>query len=139
MPSPESHDPVNRRALTLINLIDPAFAHEEVAKLYNARESEVSVMHPIELFVSRELLLLTVEGNLEAMQRSRDPEHEDDLTRDYVEALIQQRVDFLERLRSDHNEQVFVALFPAGDDEDDVLGLDEASGLLSDDEDDLPL
>lgn len=89
----------------------------------NAKESETSAMHPLEIYLDREFLITELEASCESIRNRYDWATASETERGYVEAVLQQRVDFLEELRGMTDEKVYVALYPV--DGNEPLGMAE--------------
>lgn len=110
--------------------------NEDLKKILESRSNSsgfVTMLHPLELFMSREQLETLTRQSLEAIKTSRSNTEtpEERLASDRA---IQQRVDFLAWLTT-QAEQVYMAIYPA-----DMDGLDELEDLvdLMDDPDSPP-
>lgn len=125
-----SNDP-NKRHLRLVTNAD-------LQKLIESRDNAsgfVTMLHPLELFMTRDLLESLTRDSLAAIRDTRRAE-ENDAERTAAERAMQQRVDFLAWLTS-QPDQIYMAIYPA-----ELDGLDELEDLpeLNDDHpDDLPL
>lgn len=104
----------------------------------DSRPSEVSMMHPIELPLERDVLIDLVRANLDYIQQQRVPDAESLDQRRWVKAMVQQRVDFLAWLnRRDPQEVILLAMYPAQEVHDLLADLPEDLG--DDPFNDLPL
>ena len=98
----------------------------------NARETDVSALHPLEIWIDREFLIAEVEAAIQAIKRKVPWETSTETQRDYLKAVLQQRVEFLEYLNGEKDERVYLAIYPVA--EEPVVPLGEEA-----DADDLPL
>lgn len=126
------------------------------------RETEVSVVHPLEIWLRRAVLIEEVETSIAALRANHDWARAGPAERQFIEVVLQQRVEFLEQLRTSTDEHVWMAIYPVenephlflGEDlpEDDEPGIATATaeedipddafpplGPWDEDDDDLPL
>lgn len=122
----------NKRHLRLVTNAD-------LQKLIESRDNAsgfVTMLHPLEMFMTRDLLESLTRDSLAALRHNR-PTTETAPERIATDRAIQQRVDFLAWLTG-QPEQIYMALYPA-----ELDGLDELEDLpeLQDglEDDDLPL
>jgi hypothetical protein len=111
--------------------------NEDLQKLLESRSNTsgfVTMLHPLELFMSREQLETLTRQSLEAIktQRSTTETPEERLATDRA---IQQRVDFLAWLTT-QPEDVYMAIYPA--DMDGLDELDDMADLIDDTDKPLP-
>lgn len=124
-----TRDPNDRKHLRLVT-------NAELKRLIESREGSgfVTMLHPLEMFASRDALDALTRQSLDAI-RSYRKENETDDERMATDRAIQQRVDFLSWLTS-QPDHVYMAMYPADmDGLDDIDDLDE---LLGDDQSELP-
>lgn len=99
--------------------------NEDLKKILESRSNAsgfVTMLHPLELFMSREQLETLTRESLEAIKTNRlSTETADE--RLASDRAIQQRVDFLAWLTT-QEEQVYMAIYPA-----DMDGLDELEDM----------
>lgn len=91
----------------------------------HARETDVSAMHPLEIWLNREWLINEVQEAIEAIRRNMPWDTATELQREHVKAVLQQRVEFLEYLNSETKERVYLAVYPVGDEPVIALGEEE--------------
>jgi hypothetical protein len=98
--------------------------NEELARVLASRDGAgfTTMLHPLELFMPRELLESLTQTSLEAV-RMRPLDKETDIERRAAETAIQQRIDFLGWLQG-QPDNIYMALYPA-----DMDGLDELGDL----------
>lgn len=80
------------------------------------RETDVSAMHPLEIWLDREFLLAETQASIDAAKRNIPWDTATPVQRDHFKAILQQRVEFLEYLNGETSERVFVALYPMATD-----------------------
>lgn len=100
--------------------------NEDLKKILESRSNAsgfVTMLHPLELFMSREQLESLTRDSLDAIKTNR-PTTETADERMASDRAIQQRVDFLSWLTS-QPEQVYMAIYPA-----DMDGLDELEDMV---------
>ncbi len=95
----------------------------------NRVNGSVSMLRPLEIYVSRDFLLDLTRASLTTMQDNRRPAEETASQTKAANRSIQQRIDFIAWLQS-QPEQVYLALYPA-----DMDGLtdDDVQDVLDDD------
>jgi hypothetical protein len=110
--------------------------NDELQKLVESRETSgyVTMLHPLELFMARDLLEAITRESLDAI-RSKRKADETPAERLAVERAIQQRVDFLSWLVG-QPEQIYMAMYPA--ELDGLDDLEDLQDLLELDDDSLP-
>lgn len=116
----------------IVRMVDPNDPNDELNKLWNQLETEVSPMHPLEIYIHRDTLISIIEDNLATIRESRR-EAESDVERTHADALTQQRVEFLAYLRSERQDAVFVAMYPVASEDSDPIGIED-----EDEDGDLP-
>lgn len=111
-------------------------SNADLQKLIESREGSgfVTMLHPLELFMTRETLDALTRQSLDAIRLNRKPTETEE-ERIGVERSIQQRVDFLSWLQT-QPEEIYMALYPA--DMDGLDDLDDLQDLLEDDDRELP-
>lgn len=82
----------------------------------HARESDVSAMHPLEIWLDREFLIAETHAAIDAAKRHVPWESATPLQRDHLKAVLQQRAEFLEYLNSETTERVYLAVYPMSTD-----------------------
>jgi hypothetical protein len=111
--------------------------NEDLKKILESRSNAsgfVTMLHPLELFMSREQLESLTRESLEAIKTNR-PTTETADERLASDRAIQQRVDFLSWLTG-QPEQVYMALYPA--EMDGLDELDDMADLIEDPDNPLP-
>lgn len=98
----------------------------------NVRETEVSAMHPLTVWIDREFLISEIEASIKSIHEKFDWTIATEVQREWIQSALQQRVEFLEQLRSERTNRVYVCMYLESTDPD--LGLGE-----DDDEDGLPI
>lgn len=113
-----TNDPAKKRHLRLVT-------NEDLKRLIESRESGgfVTMLHPLELFMSRALLIELTRESMERI-RTQAPNEQAPNEQLAVQRALQQRVDFLGWLAG-QPEQVYMALYPA-----EMDGLDDLDELL---------
>jgi hypothetical protein len=110
--------------------------NDELQELVQSRETSgfVTMLHPLELFMSGDFLETITRESLEAI-RSKRKSDETPTERLAAERAIQQRVDFLSWLVG-QPEQIYMAMYPA--ELDGLDDLEDLQDLLEMDDDSLP-
>ena len=76
----------------------------------NARETDVSALHPLEIWIDREFLIAEVEAAIQAIKRKVPWETSTETQRGYLKAGLQQRVEFLEHLIGEGHRRIAVLI-----------------------------
>lgn len=111
----------------------PSDGDKEGQALYDmlhARETDVSAMHPLEIWLGREFLIEETDAAIQAIKRNTDWAALSEVQRNHIAAVLQQRVEFLEWLQSETTERVFLAVYPVDDTPGVALGEEEDADEL---------
>lgn len=104
--------------------------NEELQRILAQRDNSsgfVTMLHPIDLYIPREMLEQLTRRSLDALRSGAEPEMTPEQARGF-NAGIQQRIDFLSWLQG-QDDEVYMSIYPA-----DMDGLDDLEDLLKDDD-----
>lgn len=85
---------------------------EELRRLFDQHHVPTSMAHPVEFYMSRDLLIELLEASLQTIKENRVPTTEQEGETQYIESAIQQRIDFLDELRHRRDPEIYIALYP---------------------------
>lgn len=91
----------------------------------NVRDTEVSAMHPLTVWLDREFLIAEVEASIQSIYEKFDWAIASDDQKEYIRSALQQRVEFLEQLRSERTSRVYVCVYMESSDPELGLGEDD--------------
>lgn len=114
------NDSPERRHLRLVT-------NDELRDLIQSRNSNgfVNMLHPLELYIPREVLNALTRDSLQALRTQTLP-NATDAEKAQIERGIQQRVDFISWLQGQGDEHIYMAIYPAAlDGLDDLEELEE--------------
>lgn len=117
-------NPQDKRHLRLVS-------NEELRQIIESRQGSgiVSMLHPLEMDIPREVLDNLTRHSLDALRRDVQRPGLDSKTRLSIDTAIQQHIDFLAYLQTQDADALHMALYPADlDGLDDLEDLDELIG-----------
>lgn len=89
----------------------------------------VSMLRPLELFLSRKWLQDLCRDSLARIRAERDPAAETDDQRKAARRAEQQRIDFMAWLQQQKEDEIYIALYPVAE---DGLSDDDLNDLMDD-------